>query len=271
MSKTAVIAFTKDRPIQFEAYLASLLKYAKGIEEKDIFIVMPKKDPLYDRIFSQYKNVNPRLETGSTFHDTFKSVLNVDCKKYDFILFGCDDVVFFRNFSVPAIEDQLTVFEDLFGFSLRLGKNIKQNQPNIEHLSSEWFMWNWTKCTHHWGYPFELMATVYRKSDVIKLHNSLLPQRNPNDLEAFGYVASGQMFGRNKPLLAANEVSIAAAQDVNRVQDIYKNAIHGTKEHSPENLKAKFLTHKIDIDNFNDIVPDDCFIGDKYFKLVARG
>ncbi len=83
-------------------------------------------------------------------------------------MFGCDDVVFTRPFSLQKAREYLGAHEQVFGYSIRLGGNIR---PVPENLSTDKAVleWRWDCPQQHYNYPWELDCTLYRKEDVVRI------------------------------------------------------------------------------------------------------
>ncbi|MEJ2649788.1 MAG: hypothetical protein P8016_15435 [Sedimentisphaerales bacterium] len=170
MQKTiSNIVFTKNRPLQLDAYLESLYKY---FPSQPIRTYVIYKEELftqeYELLFSKFKQCIVVRE--SDFHSDFMNILNrIDT---DYILFGVDDVVFFDSVNFDVINEIFDKGEnDIFGFSLRFGDEITGNGKDIvnqtEVRGQTVFYLDWTKGqTPNTRYPFELCATIYKTSLV---------------------------------------------------------------------------------------------------------
>lgn len=257
------IVFSKDRPMQLDAYLASLLYYS-DIQQKDIVVLLYDAKN-YSYLLEQYPNVKFISEdTHGGFFNTFQSVVN---NADDKILFGCDDVVYIREFTTDIIEKCLDQYPNTIGFSLRLGSNIKSWPPG--EYSTKIVLWKWAIASDAWNYPWECMASCYHKALVQKIIEKYGDKiKNPNFLESYGfYYVCEHTF--DQPYLAMfNSESYAVAQDINRVQDLFPNAIHGDETQTSENLiKLYYEGYRLDWMNLRHITPPDFFVGNTYFKL----
>ena len=264
------LVFTKDRPLQFEAYLESLF-FCSGIEDHQIHIIAPD-DQYYKKLVQTYPGANWHFETwfGRSFAETLRWVVFNRMAETDYLLFGCDDVIYTRMFNLRMVEMLLHNLEpaNVLGFSLRLGTNI-QGCNTIPEDHSLYRMWRWRGKRGHFGYPFELMATVYSVRRVREIINALNEIKLPNDLELGGMKYCRALLGETQ-LCMFNTPNYAVAQDVNRVQNDYQNTIHGTEEHGAENLIAAYQRGaKLDWSNLFGINPPDAFVGDQYWKLVG--
>lgn len=354
MKNLTTVVFSKGRPMQLQAYLESLMHYTKIPIEQ--VIIVYHEGPGYDVLRSddKFKNAAWIDDSLTGFDATLRATIYT-LNNESYVLFGCDDVVYFRDVDIPSalnIMMQHGPRHSILGYSLRLGLNIA-NSDKIAHESiatkdqtlkkirkesgSVWstidetigldtiqgvpqrfigigndayaysmqsqhkidtwmypndevakkekvekkpvpqnvkrhLMWNWVKNDWHWGYPFELMGSIYH-SDLVKKIVSYKPNdpfRCPNDLEGRGdgILRYWEVSSYGVNLVMSHGPSACAAQDVNRVQDYAKNPIHGTPEHSAERLEKLFLEGKrIDWQKIKGIEPKDCFIGFQHFVL----
>ena len=273
------IIFSKDRPMQLLAYLESYKKYFNDKANNLIYVVYKYSsadfEAAYEVLKEHLKTVGIDVEFKQDEQGGFyKQLLSITdgIPDGDIILYGTDDVVFTDYFSLDSVK---TAFlnDQVLGFSLRLGENIKDRpkRDGKPHEQPFIFTWNWTSSSWHWGYPHELMATFYRAGDVKKVLAKILNCRIPNDLEGAGDRICREIM-KDRPLFKSYLTSVAVAFDINRVQNIVPNAIHGTQDHTPENLLELFNKgYKMSVDftrnPFND---EDCFVGYRYFKLIKR-
>jgi hypothetical protein len=263
------LAFTKDRPLQFEAFLESFF-FCSGMEDNQIHIIAPD-DQHYKKLVQTYPGTNWHFENwfGRSFAETLKWVVFNRMTESDYILFACDDMIYTRMFNLRMVEMLLKTLEpaNVLGFSLRLGTNI-QGCNAIPQNNSLYRMWRWRGKPGHFGYPFELMATVYSVRVVRTIISALNEIKLPNDLEVGGIQYCKAHLGETQ-LVMFNTPNYAVAQDVNRVQDYYENAIHGTEEQSTENLLAAYNRGaKLDWSNLFSINPPDAFVGNQFWKLI---
>jgi len=171
------IVFTKNRPLQFEAYLESLyLHFPQEVIETYILYKEELFGEQYDELFGRYPNCTVIRETD--FHGDFLRLLSEINTRY--ILFGIDDVVYFDSVDFKVIDETFKKFpSDIFGFSLRFGeKTIKAGNDTISQTAAAdetVYGIDWTKGqTSVTRYPFELCATIYPAELVKKIiYNSV--------------------------------------------------------------------------------------------------
>jgi hypothetical protein len=226
----SVICFSKDRPLQLEAYLDSLMYYS-GIKPQFITVLTTASPGIsYDRLFAQYPLINWVREQAFQA-DLLQAVRAAE----NFVLFGCDDVVFKEHFDVNDCIKPLEADTDVFGFSLRLGTNLNF-LPKLADRNGIYY-WNWRDARgEYWSYPWEVSASVYRKQFVLNYLESRADISNPNRFEAY---LAGSIAAATEALptqLACFPKSTCATITVNRVQDEFPNGFDQTKDTSPEAL-----------------------------------
>lgn len=211
--------------MQLHAYLESLLKFSDAKQEMITVLLCEMEDIRYEKVMKSFPNVNWVKEVK--FEENLKNEI---AKAEDFIMFGCDDVVFTRNFCLREAVEYLRKNEQVFGFSIRLGKNITPCPQ--ENLSKEAniFEWNWEKSQENrYNYPWELDCTVYRKEDVCKLtEEEENPIKNPNYYEAMINADNISRRITRKHLASYFEYGCAVVITVNRVQNTHQNGFDDT-------------------------------------------
>ncbi len=216
----SVIVFTKDRPLQLHAYLESLFRYSPT-KQSDVTIIYKKNELIdYHNVINHFRSV--KFIEEDIFHaDLIYTIEN----SRDYIIFGCDDVVFTKKFDLNDATTYLASNSNIFGFSLRLGTNILP-MPKKVNIKSEVIEWEWINTqAQHYNYPWELTATLYRKIDIkniIKSHEN--PFTSPNFLE--GDIASNPSKYINRTgLMCYNSESHALIITVNVVQNTHSNPV----------------------------------------------
>lgn len=216
----SIIVFSKGRPMQLHAYLESLLLFSE-IPQRTITVLYCEMDGIcYDKVMKEYPDVSWVRERK--FEDDLKCVIQ---QAGQFIMFGCDDVVFTRKFNIQQACDYLDVHEEVFGFSMRLGGNIKPHPPCDSSGDPEIFKWKWEGCAEiRYDYPWELDCTLYRKEDVIQLTmEEEQPIKNPNYYEAMINPDNIGSRIKRKYLASYKKCGCAVVITVNRVQDTHPN------------------------------------------------
>lgn len=260
-ARISVIVFSKDRPLQLQAYLESLLYYS-GIQENSIYVLHKATDISYQDLINKYSRVNWIAEKD--FYSDLIATIN---QVGDFILWGCDDVLFKSFFNPEICAKSLDEDSEIFGFSLRNGKNI---QP-CPHLSDrgEYWLCNWTDAPQgYWSYPWEVSASVYRKKDVldfVKLSNNII---NPNYFEGELAHYFSIHKGDCKKYIACFEVSKTVTLTINRVQETHPNLFDGTKDTDINSLYQYFIQgYKLNWRKLKDCNNSLAHVMSEYFEL----
>lgn len=260
----SIIIFSKDRPMQLHAYLESLFLFSDASESdvKILFRETPEID--YSRVMSSFPNVNWVKEEN--FQTDLIAAINASD---DYIMFGCDDVVFTGAFSLKFAKNVLSKNEDIFGFSFRLGSNIQPQPKNIAD-SQEYRKWCWYEARElHYNYPWELDCTLYRKSDIGQMLNAYGADiKSPNYFEGDFAVNAKQYISRPN-LACLNETSKAVVITVNAVQDTHQNGFDNNKPtdiYSLDRLYNK-RKNKLDIRAISEIGNQAIHVGSEYFLL----
>jgi hypothetical protein len=302
------IVFTKNRPLQLDAYLASLYAH---FPQKDIQTFIFYKPELfaseYECVFNDFADCTVIREAD--FHDDFLKLL--DGVETEYILFGTDDVVYYDSVGMDVIRETFRQYSsDILGFSLRLspdtlkadGDRISECQIAGENILKV----NWKKASNHTArYPFELNSTIYRTElvkeiisrvaeerpllkkifpkdsrrvrflkSVISMKDFLLSLetfRKPNTLEAYAC----RWCKNHKSTLPGFfyfQKLCASAIQVNIVNTEVDNPIFGDNEHTVEVLNSKYRDgYRLDIEAIRNNKPHTTHAGQEYFKLVKGG
>jgi hypothetical protein len=302
------IVFTKNRPLQLDGYLQSLYRHLPAELIRMYVLYKPElfKDE-YRQLFSKYSNCIV-IKEDDFYSDFLKIIDQIDTK---FILFGIDDVVYFDSVSFEVIEQTFDLFsEDIFGFSLRLGKDyIEMGGDPIEESSitgQTVYRLDWRKGrTPTSRYPFELCATVYRTSLVKKIIHSarkdypLLEKLfapsspiiqmlsratstrsilkrfgyffNPNTLESWNCRWS-QNHSHELPGFLFFQKQCATAIQVNMVNtSTVGSKFCGYRQNSVEVLADKYKQgYRLDIDRIARNKPSGIQSGPEYFMLIRN-
>ena len=269
MSNLYTCVFSKDRPLQLKAYLDSLFYYS-GIQQNQTYVILPSLDE-----YSGFKEMYPEImwiqekETGG-LNKAFRHLIQ-SLPNHLNLLFGCDDIIFTRFFNTNFIPELLYSMPDVLGFSLRLGTNLSCHPCPNKPADGTVLKFRWVNSPSHYGWPFDLMGTVYN----VKLVKELLdyrkdPIRVPNDIESSGYYFCYDRKLQKQPNMAMfNMPGCLIAADMNKIQTLYDNKVQGAAGHSIDELKEIYKSGKrIQWQNYFGIEPKDMFIGDQYFSVA---
>src|SRR5664280_2739255 len=194
------VVFSKDRPLQLEATLASLLLRCEDPERVEVNVLYTTsstyQEGLYRQLALEYTGVTFRRERH------FRADVLALVAGARFVAFVVDDALFVRDFSLGTVMDELGANDSAIGFSLRLGTNTtycypldaQQELPEFTTTRSGVLAYRWPGASHDFGYPFDLSSSVYRMADIEPLLRRI-PFTNPTLMEgrlAAGAPASGQ-------------------------------------------------------------------------------
>jgi len=194
----AFVVFSKDRPMQLHALLASYLKAARA--KAHVVALHHGSTQDFDdgyqecvHIFAKIPDVSfVRQESISSFRDDLLRILE-DLRETR-VVFLVDDIVFIRDFDLrdfDAIDLRGTVP------SLRLGRNIEysymtgraERLPESLKTEGGFLTWNWSGNDVDWAYPLSVDGNVFLTSEMIPLVKCL-EFKTPNSFETSlqGYV-----------------------------------------------------------------------------------
>jgi len=297
------IVFTKNRPLQLDAYLESLYRYFP-LEIIQTHIIYKEElfSEQYDTLFQKFPGCLVVRERD--FHSDFLKLL--DRINTKFILFGIDDVVYFDSVDFRVIDETFNKFpNDIFGFSLRFSKqNAGEKDVINEHsvAGQTVYSLNWKQGqTSITRYPFELCATVYSTELVKKVINSTMSSnavikslfapssflimalgkiKSPRSvLKSFGYFYSPntleswncrwcQNHRDQLPGLIFFQKLCASAIQVNMVNTTTSNMSEDSPEHTVETLNEKYKNgFRLDIDFIRRNKPTGTHSGSECFRL----
>ena len=266
-----VILFSKDRPMQSHAYLESLF-YFSDVKEEDVSVLYcHEQNILYDKVISAFPGVNWIQQTS--FDKQLRELVNEI--EDDYMMFGCDDVVFTKTFYTQDIEKLLNDYVNIFGFSLRLGTDIL-NFPEESDLlkryeiedSTQYWVWDWrSDKIDDFHYPWEMDCTVYRTLDVKSMINHCSEViENPNYLEDL------KMELPRWRMACYNLPSRAIVITVNRVQDTHPNEIDERYKTDVESLNQLYNNkgYKLDIKEIAQKYHNMVHVNADYFILYPQ-
>jgi hypothetical protein len=258
-----VICFSKDRPMQLEAYLESLCFYS-GLPQTNLVVLYRETNDIsYDSIQNKFSSVVWKRESNF-YVDLYTAVESAE----DYIMFGCDDVLFKGNFDVNEILELLETRQSVFGFSLRLGANL--NFLPMLRPFKDFLIWDWKSApAGNWNYPWEVSASVYKKSAVLGILDRFPGISNPNVFEsAFAQVVHQE--AKNwPPELACFSESKCVTLTINRVQNDFPNEFDSSRNTDQYELFRVYSAgKKLDWSVFYNKVFKDVHINADLFRLV---
>lgn len=185
----SVLCFSKDRPLQLEAYLNSLFRMCvEPLSVTVLYTCGGRFAAAYNRLGSFFPEVDFVRE--SDFKGQVLDYLGQ--VRTPLFMFGCDDVVFRRTWEPRQIWRAFQDLPGLIGFSLRLGREITfcgtmgrgMSNPRFQRRDP-FLVWDWCASELDWGYPWELDCTVYSTQFVRDMLTAIrtLDWAHPNKLE----------------------------------------------------------------------------------------
>lgn len=263
-NQISIIVFSKGRPLQMHAYLESLLKFSDAVQEMVTVLYCETEGIRYEKLMQGFPLVKWVKE--SRFETDLKQII---ADAGDYIMFGCDDVVFTRRFSLGKACAYLQEHERVFGFSMRLGTNIK---PAPENLSSDdsVFEWKWDCAYQHYNYPWELDCTLYRREDVVRMtleEESAI--KNLNHYEAM-ITPENRQKRITRPNMASNRrAGCAIVITINRVQETHQNGFDDSMLTDIYSLDRLYNdeANTLDIDKIASMDNSVIHVGAEYFIL----
>ncbi len=259
----SIIVFTKGRPLQMHAYLESLLKFSDAEQEMITALYCETENISYEKLMKSFPNVNWVKE--SRFEADLKRI-TADAGEY--IMFGCDDVVFTRSFRLKAAVEYLGANPQVFGYSMRLGANIKPMPQNVSKDENV-IEWCWDCDKQHYNYPWELDCTLYRKEDVLRLlAEEKNPIKNPNYFEAM-ITPDNKKQRITRLNMASNQTGCAIVITVNRVQETHQNGFDDSMLTDIYSLDRLYNNegNTLDIDKIAEMDNAAIHVGAEYFVL----
>ena len=279
------IIFSKDRPLQLHATLASFALHASDATRVPIHVLCRASTEAYARGYTQVADeLAGELQINWVQETDFKADLLAVMQeprpssrrrrlwdrltlqhprlRTEHLLFLVDDNIFIRPFRLQEITDTLCGHHDAIGFSLRVGRNTtscysmqcEQPLPSFEPAPPG-LCFQWSGQVGDFGYPLEVSSSVYRSADMIPLLRTL-PYNNPNRLEQ-GLSAASGLFKRRLPTLLCFEESVAFCAPVNKVQSILDNRSGAQEEYSSEALNTLFLDgYRVNISTLSGFTPN---------------
>ena len=257
----SVICFSKDRPLQLEAYLQSLLWYS-GMPSSVISVLYVDSPEIsYEMLRKRYPDIHWRRQSSFYF-----DLLDLVRLSENFVLLGCDDVFFTDYFDVNVAMERLVAEPALFGFSLRLGLNL-HSLPDISR-QSDILEWNWQKAVGHWGYPWDVSASIYRRDDVETYLVSTPEAINPNYLEAIRAKDLAGLSAEPLSLLTSFVRSKCLTLTINRVQEEFPNEFDDSRKTDIDTLyHAHIEGQYLDWPSFAGVSNSVIHVDASYFKL----
>ncbi len=284
-----LIVFSKDRPLQLHGMLTSVFRHWQGdFKVSVLFRDEAEYAMAYAELWREFSERVDFYQEGS-FAEQIAERVEDDAP---YVCFGCDDVVYTGPVEVAAIDRAFRDEPHLLGISLRLGKNIDTDmfgrpmpQPAFAQPAPPAFeeyawanaaglraQWRPAEATGDWGYPWEVLGTVY-PTDYVRTTVAALVRggqvQNPSTLEDAGWRRWAEHAG-SRYLLQSFGRSRLVVPTVNVVQSVFGNGIVG-----PGGMDPAFLLDcwnrglRLDVDRFRGMAPPSWRISDLYLKRAG--
>jgi hypothetical protein len=237
------IIFSKDRASQLHLLLNSLFKNAPYLFNINVLYTYSNEE--FEKGYELLKDIcktnlwNVNFVKESNFKEDLMTLIKSD---YKYTTFFTDDDVLFKEIDYETIDNSMQK-DDIFCFSLRLGKNTiycySENQKNQIVISEEndrTISWDWQKSWYDFGYPLSVDGHVFRTKEIIKLSKSL-NFKSPNTYE--GSLQIYETFPRN--LMESYKESKLVGVPVNIVNDSHPNLNAQKFVFTAKELNEKFL------------------------------
>jgi len=229
------MVFTKDRPLQLDAFLRSAERYAP-----------------YESM-----EVNRHM-TPALFEEQTRTFL----AKHERVVFHTDDDVFFQLAVLPPVE----VENEGAVWSLRLGFNTRfQHTTQRAQELPPGNVWRWREADGDFGYPLTLNATVYRSADLLPLLDFHFD--NPTSLES-QLAAKAHEFAPE--WMTAPIHSCCVSIPYNRVTTGSQNPISDDPRWTAPALKELWdAGYRLDIDkmDFSNVIGAHQVIEPKFYRV----
>lgn len=239
------VVFSKDRACQLDLLLRTIGKNAP-IFEKDLHILWSGSTEEYRRSYEVCVAQHPKISFVE--ENSFQTqVLRLLQNARDFVMFLCDDSVFYRPFTHGRAQmpySILSIRDDVICVSLRLGEHTTECYPMRAAQQVPEFLkvreirvWKWRGAQYDFGYPGSLDGHIFRKHHARAL---LLTGTfdNPNQMED---VLNRACHKSALASMACYQRSVLVNLPVNRVNSTHGNRFGETYPLSEEALNDRYL------------------------------
>ena len=258
----SIIIFSKDRPLQLDGLLRSVLENIEGNYQLIIQWNSTSKefDKAYYEIFENYNNIIYK----NIKEKQFKADLINSIEETEFanLMFLVDDILFVNKFNISWLN---TINLKKVVPSIRLWPGINYTQPSetyspppviVPFSINPWRLFSWTESNGYWSMPLSVDGNIFDKSEILFLLKKT-DFKAPNSLEkAFGPYRF--IYKRRKGICLENPVILNFA--LNRVNTENTDFACG-EDYSPEKLLELWnQNQRIDINKMKEIDSNSCHI-----------
>lgn len=235
------IIFSKDRPLQLDLTLKSLIQnWPVNNKIEVIYNVSYGYEDPYKILEKEYNFVEFTKEDEFGGFQIFLQT-SVNFSKNPYLMFLTDDNIFYRKARTTEKDLNFLFSGDIACLALRLGINITHRdgyvsqQPQFERLGWNHLLWNRMSmlAQSYWNYPLSVDGIVFKKEvigeilnelDVLSHNSDYCVYNNPNQLEQYFQ----RYFFEVPAFMACELYSCVVNSPNNRVQDTILNK-HGDK------------------------------------------
>ena len=258
------VVFSKNRPMQLDALLRSLLVYNQSWTDCHVTVIYVASSPEFElgydqvrRYWSQNVEVEFREQTDSFKQDVLDAIRSHDA----LTMFLVDDIIFTAPFHLSDKPNQNCLHtEQVICCSLRLWPGVNYCYPTreivqvpecqLKNLNFTSYLFNWKGGQGDFGYPMSVDGHIFRTPFILRVLNAI-QFHNPNSMEGAMAGLAG-FLGQWNFMTCYKDKARLVNIPANRVQDTAPNR-HGDLW-TPEELNVQFLAGRaIDINPFKDL------------------
>ena len=240
------IIFSKNRASQLRLLLESIKINCP--DTFNITVLYYSSDNFYEEGYEKLKKENILPNVNWIKQSDFKNnVLQMLQTNSDYSCFGVDDDIFFKPFDENIIRKTMIEGQDIFTFSLRLGKNVNtcytmkcSNVLIPLEENNGVVKFDWTKHYADFSYPLSLDMHIFRTKEILKLTKAVT-FNNPNEYE--GGLQIFNNFPKYK--MACFPHNVVVNSPANRVQDTCPNRFGEQYGFSEKELNMKYLNNEV--------------------------
>ena len=222
MQGISILVYSKDRAFQLDGCLQSFFCFSVN-GDFEIFVLYKATS---EKSQSQYEVLKGRYPSVNFVEEKLNLLLTqtLELSKLNKLtMFLVDDTLFYSEFDLELATSQLLAIQVALGFSLRLGlntdycymSNCEVKVPTMEHVFANVHMYDWTKESHDFGYPFEVSSSIYLSSVVESALGGIASQNLCPSLIESRFNSQKRKFSSSQPKLLCFDKSVAFSAPVN--------------------------------------------------------